>query len=60
MEKRNGGEWIIHTPAEIQGVKIIQVHKMGGFWNWKKFRVEPTQFILFSENGIFEWKKAEE
>ena len=34
---------------------IIQVHKTGDYFNWKKFRREPIIFYLFTQRGVFKY-----
>jgi hypothetical protein len=42
------------------GEKIVSVLKIGGYFDWRKFRVVPERIIIATEKGLYEMVEVDE
>ena len=53
MKKDKGWEKVSKEMPE----EIVAVHKLGDYWNWRKFRKEPVRFMCFTKKDIYEYSE---
>lgn len=56
MESKKENGW---TKIRDHGVDetIIAVHKIGGYFNWRKLKMVPEEFVLFTQKSIYKMPK---